>query len=170
MFDSSIRRLGRVDEAVRRGGDGRAGRGDALGLRMARASLSGRGRDRTVADRGPVVGGRPRSRVLAGRGARRRRLGPVSRPPARPLARGALVGLIFSGATLAGARYLSPRTPGATRGRPARSRSARGTTRDPRATPPAAAPAGPWSPACPSRALPAPAAVRRRRVRARPRA
>src|SRR5262245_40644281 len=82
-------------QAVRRGGrgSGRTGRRDALGLRLAGPPVRGRRRDRALADRGPMVGRRPGPRVLAGRGPRRGRLGPVPRPPARPLAHGAPVGL-----------------------------------------------------------------------------
>src|SRR5205814_5789613 len=50
-------------------------------------------RHREVADRGPVVGGRPRPRVLAGGGERRIGVGPVPRPPASALAPRAALGL-----------------------------------------------------------------------------
>src|SRR6184192_3122563 len=81
------------DEALRRGGPGRTRRWDALDVRVAREALPGRGCDREVADRGPLVGRRPRSRVLAGRGPGWRGVGPLLRSPARSLARGAFVGL-----------------------------------------------------------------------------
>src|SRR3954470_10911769 len=80
-------------EALRRGGWGRARCRDALRLHLARTPLRGRGRDRSLAHRRPLVGRRTRSRVLAGRGARRRRLGSLSRPPRRPVAPRTTLGL-----------------------------------------------------------------------------
>src|SRR4051794_41594059 len=63
------------DQALRRRGPRRTRRRDAGGVRVARAPVRGRRRDRQVADRGAVVVRRTRPRVLAGRGGRRGRLG-----------------------------------------------------------------------------------------------
>src|SRR4051794_41604570 len=58
------------DQALRRRGPRRTRRRDAGGVRVARAPVRGRRRDRQVADRGAVVVRRTRPRVLAGRGGR----------------------------------------------------------------------------------------------------
>src|SRR6478736_5909357 len=65
------------DQALRRRGPRRTRRRDAGGVRVARAPLRGGRRDRQVADRGAVVVRWARSRVLAGRGSRRRGPGPL---------------------------------------------------------------------------------------------
>src|SRR4051812_50182133 len=57
------------DQALRRRGPRRTRRRDAGGVRVARAPVRGRRRDRQVADRGAVVVRRTRPRVLAGGGA-----------------------------------------------------------------------------------------------------
>src|SRR4051794_41987124 len=56
------------DQALRRRGPRRTRRRDAGGVRVARAPVRGRRRDRQVADRGAVVVRRTRPRVLAGGG------------------------------------------------------------------------------------------------------
>src|SRR5205814_550526 len=82
------------DEALRGPGDGGAGRRDAGGVHVARATVRGSRRDRTVADRGPVVGRGPGPRVLAGRGSWGSGHRPLPRPSRGPMAPGAPVGLI----------------------------------------------------------------------------
>src|SRR5436305_12559113 len=85
---------GRDDEALRGPGGGGAGRRDARRVHVARAAVRGSRRDRTVADRGPVVGRGPRPRVLAGRGSWGSGHRPLPRPSRGPMAPGAAVGLI----------------------------------------------------------------------------
>src|SRR2546427_9153339 len=73
MFDSRIRSKGGREspdgQALRRGRGGGTGRWDAGGLLLAGSTIRGPRRDRTVADRRALVGGRSRPGVLAGGGA-----------------------------------------------------------------------------------------------------
>src|SRR5205809_7272146 len=72
MFDSRIRSKGGREspdgQALRRGRGGGTGRWDAGGLLLAGSTIRGPRRDRTVADRRALVGGRSRPGVLAGGG------------------------------------------------------------------------------------------------------
>src|SRR3989442_15423904 len=81
------------DQALRGDGGGGAGRGDALRVPLARPAIRGPRRHRAVADRGSVVGGRARSRVLAGGGEGGSGGGPVPGSPGGTVASGAVMGL-----------------------------------------------------------------------------
>src|SRR5207249_8324684 len=78
-------------QALRRGCGGGAGRRDAGGFSLAGPALRGPRRDRTVAHRGPLVGGRPGPGVLAGGGQGGRGDRPLRGPPGGGVASGAAV-------------------------------------------------------------------------------
>src|SRR5438093_4689716 len=80
-------------QALRRGRGGGTGRWDAGGLLLAGPTIRGPRRDRTVADRRALVGGRPRAGVLAVGGQGRSGDRPLRGPPGGPVAPGAAVGL-----------------------------------------------------------------------------